>query len=76
MTGEKNVRRVDLMEDTGNSISPLVDLTQVEGGFVMALGLWLQEEITYDPTTGRLQNFDTWVGLQKIANQIKEYIVH
>ncbi len=61
LTGEKNVRRVDLMADTGNSMSPLVDVTQVEGGYVMALGLWLSEEITYDATTGRLKNFDTWV---------------
>ncbi len=61
LTGEKSVRRVDLMEDTGTSISPLVDLGQIEGGFVMGLGWWLTEEITYDPDTGALLNFDTWV---------------
>ena len=63
LTGEKNVRRVDLMQDTGSSMSPLVDLGQIEGAFIMSLGLWLTEEITFDPDTGRLLNFDTWVRL-------------
>ena len=64
LTGEKNVRRVDLMADTGKSISPLTDLGQVEGSFVMGMGNWLQEEITFDASTGRLLNFDTWVRLK------------
>jgi len=38
-----------------------VDLGQVEGAFVMGLGLWLTEEIQYNPTTGRMLNFDSWV---------------
>ncbi len=66
LTGEKNVRRVDLMEDTGSSMSPLVDLGQVEGAFVMALGWWLSEEVTFDPESGSLLNFDTWVQNSKM----------
>ena len=38
MTGEKNLRRADLIEDTGTSISPEVDVGQLEGAFVMSLG--------------------------------------
>ena len=30
LTGEKNVRRVDLIEDVGNALSPLIDLGQVD----------------------------------------------
>ena len=53
LTGELNMRRADLVEDTGTSISPEVDVGQVEGGLTMSLGLWLSERAKYDPTTGR-----------------------
>lgn len=57
-----NIRRADIVEDTGASMCPEVDIGQVEGGFVMGLGMWTSEEIKYDPETGRILNFDTWVG--------------
>ncbi|TRY76734.1 hypothetical protein TCAL_11871 [Tigriopus californicus] len=60
LTGEKNVRRADLVQDTGASISPNIDVGQVEGAFVMALGLWMTEKIKYDPKDGRLLTNDTW----------------
>lgn len=61
LTGEKNVVRTDIIQDTGMSMSPEVDLGQIEGAFVMALGLWTSEEIKFDPQTGRLLTRDTWV---------------
>ena len=61
LTGEKMVKRVDLIEDTGSSISPNVDVGQIEGAFVMGIGLWLSEELKYDTKTGRLLTRDTWV---------------
>jgi xanthine dehydrogenase molybdopterin-binding subunit B len=33
----------------------------MEGAFVMSLGLWLTEELKYNPETGRLVTADTWV---------------
>ena len=61
LTGEMNIRQADLLEDTGTSISPEVDVGQVEGGFVMGLGLWTTEELKYDPKSGRLLTNDSWV---------------
>ncbi len=75
LTGEKSVRRVDLMADTGTSMSPLVDLGQAEGGFVMGMGNWLQEEITFDPDTGRLLNYDTWVRFREREGGLQSCLV-
>ena len=49
------------MEDVGNALNPLLDLGQVEGGFVFGLGFWTSEEVKYDPDTSELLTFDTWV---------------
>ena len=51
---------MDLVEDAGQSLSPLVDIGQVEGAFVMGLGLWTSERIVYDPETGRKLTAGTW----------------
>ncbi len=53
LTGELNVRRTDIVEDTGTTISPEVDIGQVEGGYVMSLGMWTTERVRHDPSTGK-----------------------
>ncbi|MFK7985514.1 MAG: xanthine dehydrogenase molybdopterin binding subunit [Sandaracinaceae bacterium] len=52
-TGMYRIRRVDILHDVGDSLSPLVDLGQVEGGFIQGLGWVTQEELWWAPD-GRL----------------------
>ena len=34
-----------MKQDTGSSVNPLIDIGQMEGAFVMSLGLWLTEQV-------------------------------
>ncbi|MBI4508266.1 MAG: xanthine dehydrogenase molybdopterin binding subunit [Deltaproteobacteria bacterium] len=52
-TGEYRVVRVDILHDVGDSLSPLVDKGQVEGGFVQGMGWVTLEELAWD-ASGRL----------------------
>ncbi len=52
-TGMYRIVRVDILHDVGDSLSPLVDLGQVEGGFMQGLGWLTQEELWWAPD-GRL----------------------
>jgi xanthine dehydrogenase large subunit len=47
------LRRVDILHDVGDSLSPLVDLGQVEGGFIQGLGWLTLEDLRWD-VEGRL----------------------
>jgi xanthine dehydrogenase large subunit len=47
-TGMHRILRADLLEDVGDSISPLVDLGQIEGGFVQGAGWLTLEELVWD----------------------------
>ena len=49
-------------------MNPLIDIGQIEGGFVMGLGCHLMEDIIYDVSTGRVLNDGTWVRALFIAN--------
>ena len=60
LTGQMFVVRADLLEDAGLSTSPIVDIGQVEGAFIMGLGLFTSEEIKHDMNTGELLTKNTW----------------
>jgi xanthine dehydrogenase large subunit len=57
-TGAYRTRRVDIVHDVGDSLSPLVDLGQIEGGFVQGAGWLTLEDLRWDesdgPNRGRL----------------------
>ncbi|MGO1991387.1 MAG: xanthine dehydrogenase molybdopterin binding subunit [Corynebacterium sp.] len=46
--GSYEVRRVDIVHDVGDSLSPLIDLGQIEGGFVQGLGWLTLEDLRWD----------------------------
>lgn len=54
LTGNMILKRVDILQDTGESMSPGIDIGQIEGGFVIGLGIWLTENLVYDPKTAEL----------------------
>ena len=57
-TGAYRLRRVDIVHDVGDSLSPLVDIGQIEGAFVQGAGWLTLEDLRWDesdkPSRGRL----------------------
>ncbi len=57
-TGSYRTLRTDICHDVGDSLSPLIDLGQVEGGYVQGAGWLTLEELRWDdsdgPARGRL----------------------
>jgi xanthine dehydrogenase large subunit len=47
-TGAYKVRRVDILHDVGDSLSPLVDKGQIEGGFIQGMGWLTLEDLRWD----------------------------
>ena len=73
-TGDARVLRVDILEDAGASISPLIDKGQIEGGFMQGLGWLTIEELLWD-SQGRLATggastykLPSWSELPEIFN--------
>ena len=52
-TGDYRLLRTDILEDVGDSVSPLVDRGQIEGGFIQGVGWLTLEELVWD-SNGRL----------------------
>ncbi len=53
-TGEWRLRAAHLVHDVGDSLNPLIDIGQIEGGFVQGMGWLTMEELVWD-AHGRLR---------------------
>ncbi|GAA6527095.1 xanthine dehydrogenase molybdopterin binding subunit [Intrasporangium sp. DVR] len=57
-TGSYRTRRVDIVHDVGDSLSPVMDIGQIEGAFVQGAGWLTLEDLRWDegdgPTRGRI----------------------
>jgi xanthine dehydrogenase large subunit len=51
-TGAYHLRRVDIVHDVGDSLSPLIDIGQIEGGFVQGAGWLTLEDLRWDTSDG------------------------
>ena len=52
-TGDYRLLRTDILEDVGDSVSPMIDRGQIEGGFIQGVGWLTLEELVWD-AQGRL----------------------
>jgi len=60
LTGSYTTLRTDVVNDAGNSMNPLLDLGQAEGGFIYGMGMYTQEETLLDPKDGRNKLDGSW----------------
>ncbi|EDO31315.1 predicted protein, partial [Nematostella vectensis] len=70
LTGERQIVRCDIIHDCGESMNPEVDVGQVEGAFIMAMGYWLQEKVYFDQQTGKQLSTGTWTYKPPTAKDI------
>jgi xanthine dehydrogenase large subunit len=53
LTGENRILRTDILHDVGKSLNPVIDIGQIEGGYVQGAGWLTTEELVWD-SKGRL----------------------
>ncbi len=51
-TGAYRTRRVDIVHDVGDSLSPMIDVGQIEGGYVQGAGWLTLEDLRWDTSDG------------------------
>jgi xanthine dehydrogenase large subunit len=47
LTGEMKCTRADIVHDVGKSLNPVIDIGQIEGGFVQGMGWLTTEELVF-----------------------------
>ncbi|XP_042871766.1 indole-3-acetaldehyde oxidase-like [Penaeus japonicus] len=60
LTGQYLLHRADIVEDCGKSMNPFVDIGQVEGAFIMGVGLYTSELVKFNVETGEKLSNGTW----------------
>jgi len=60
LSGEVHVKSAEMVYDCGQSLNPVIDIGQIEGAVVMALGYFLTERMSYDSSSAALLTTGTW----------------
>ncbi|KAJ8719327.1 hypothetical protein PYW08_011502 [Mythimna loreyi] len=60
LTGQYEIRRVDIVQEVGKSINPEIDIGQIEGAFIMGVGYWTSEKLVMDHETGAMLTDRSW----------------
>ena len=74
-TGQFSLRRVDIVEDAGTSLNPLVDQGQIEGGFVQGMGWLTMEETLWDAAGRFVTNAPSVYKIPTIADVPEDFNV-
>lgn len=72
LQGQFQVRRVDILFDSGVSMNPLIDIGQIQGGFMMGQGWFTQELVGWSDTTGAQTGTGTWNYKAPMSTDIPE----
>ena len=48
LTGESRLLKVDIVHDVGHSLNPVIDIGQIEGGFIQGVGWLTTEQLVWD----------------------------
>lgn len=76
LRGRYEIDAVKVVHDFGNSINPMVDLGQIEGGIVQGVGWMTMEEIVYDASGQLKSNTLSTYKIPDIYSAPKEIEVH
>ena len=75
LTGELELRRVDIVHDVGESLNPNIDKGQIEGGFVQGLGWLTSEEFVWSDEGQVLTHAPSTYKIPTIAEVPKRFEV-
>lgn len=75
LTGEYQVKRVDILHDVGASLNPAIDIGQIEGGFIQGMGWLTTEELVWSKEGNLLSNNPATYKIPAIGDMPEEFNV-
>nr|XP_006812475.1 PREDICTED: xanthine dehydrogenase/oxidase-like [Saccoglossus kowalevskii] len=76
LTGDHQIRRVDIVMDVGHSINPAHDIGQIEGAFMQGYGLFVVEELRYSHKGELLTRGPGMYKIPCVSDMPRQFNVH